>query len=132
MENKQLSIALYMKYYIGCIIEIYNLNAESYKRILTPERFSVNPSDWTNIKPILRSLKSMTDEEKIEFCNIGRCDEKWSDKDKIWWLNLSLINSKHIIISPEEFHWLVKKGFWLFGNEYFEKGLIIQKGKDEL
>lgn len=67
------------------------------------------------VKPILRKLENMTEEEAI---NGG-----WS----------SLGHFKHYCqgnngaFHPEDFHYLLSRGFWLFGDDWFDEGLIIDK-----
>lgn len=31
------------------------------------------------------------------------------------------------LCAPEQYHYLISKGYWLFGNDWFDEGLIIDK-----
>lgn len=94
------------------------------------------------VKLILRRLGSMTEEEKIELHTytypngIGKYRLK---EDKINLIDYALdIEMKDSSSKSEKImsfitiyqialmnKWLLSKGFWLFGNEAFDKGLII-------
>lgn len=70
------------------------------------------------IKPLLRPLSSMTEEEMHECGNMvydfsGTDLDQWQPSDF------------EIGLAPEQFHWLLKKGFDLFG--LIDAGIALPK-----
>lgn len=74
-----------------------------------------------SIKPYLRSMSSMTDEEKMEFDNFCVIDELvWKGNSDIGYKNQAIIMSNAII-------WLLKKHFDFM--DLIPKGLAIEASK---
>lgn len=75
-----------------------------------------------SIKPYLRSMSSMTDEEKMEFDNFCVIDELvWKGNSDIGYKNQAIIMSNAII-------WLLKKHFDFM--DLIPKGLAIEASKE--
>ena len=75
-----------------------------------------------SIKPYLRPMSSMTDEEKMEFDNFCVIDELvWKGDSKIGYKNQAIIMSDAII-------WLLKKRFDFM--DLIPKGLAIEVSKN--
>jgi hypothetical protein len=128
-----IDIKEYLKYYIGCDVIVdgeekgkfvgaslvpnsvdqiyYNIHLyESYKD--EDEDFMMPFNDDTSpdcrIKPILRRLENLTDKENKE---LGKAA-----------LNMF---TNQISYNADQFHYLLSRGFWLFGDEAFTEGLVI-------
>lgn len=69
-------------------------------------------------KLILRRLSDMTEEEMKECGNLDY-DFSGTELDVWEW------NSFNTLLSAKQFDWLIKKDFWLFGDEAFDNGIII-------
>lgn len=95
-------------------------------------------NDWLpirRIKPILRRLESITEEEKKELAKIVAGNEILRDFE----FNLYYLGGIRIIAyvpgriieaenySPLMFHYLISRGFWLFEPEAFDNGSIVEK-----
>lgn len=115
------SIKEFIKYYIGCEVHsdqgtmTYRLwhISNDYRQILFKDRHGnemwLPPEKW---KLCLRKLSSITEEEKEQaFLSRGAGDGKGENN----------------IAEAHEFHYLLSRGFWLFGDEAFDKGFIIEK-----
>ena len=115
----------YLHLYLGC--EVY---VERYDKIGTLVMVSSesrmgwvrlrNPdiSEWQEIKPILRPLSDMTEEEKDDFADHGYEFEDNGELPVNIWKGVNM--SGHVL-------WLLSKGFDLFG--LIEAGLAIDKTK---
>lgn len=84
------------------------------------------------VKPILRKLESMTEEEGKEFVNIGVLDNgrKFRDITKYavhFFDRRSYGAIEFSTLHPQHFHYLLSRGFWVFGDDWFDEGLIIDK-----
>lgn len=93
------NIAPYLFYYSDhrCLVDGIHWNAKIAMWLNNPWR----------VKPILRRLKNMTEKERSEFLVIN--------------------NSRHNKEQCEANNtiWLMKHGFWLFGDDWFDEGLIL-------
>lgn len=107
--------------------------------------------NYENVKPILRKLSSMTEEEYAYCGKFG-----FGASRKEYWLQQfeqfenrpvegqgkksgiknpetkkvkvrEGLNLSHYTFAPEAFLYLLKKGFWLFGHDWFDEGLILDK-----
>ena len=124
MKEKKLSDYLHL--YLGCEFKIqyisdrfkaHTISKPNDVRILTPTILYLIQEGDIVIKPILRRLSSMTEEEAIEFDILIPWTSTLTGK-RSW--NSVRFPSRHL---PEVF----KKGFWLFGDDWFDEGLIIDK-----
>lgn len=125
MEIKQ-----YLNYYLGCdVLLCINVEGNPVYEKLTPkllfDETGTHGEDATDIKLILRRLEDITEEECIEMYNVEYNDSN-PDAAKVR-LVKHWINPLQICLTPKQLHYLLQKGFWLFGNEAFDKGLIIDK-----
>lgn len=112
-------ISEYLHLYLGCECKgeglmIYKLSGIT-KDCKGNNRYflldsMVNTCVDVEFKPILRRIDSMTKEEKI----IYKVRPIPSNMTLYQWAGAQSFN-------------LIKAGFWLFGDEAFEKGLIIEK-----
>lgn len=108
------SIVPYLKYYIGCIrVFCERRNTELTLDGDLIDRFNEHHEDIADYKFIFRKLSSMTEEESKEWLLIQR---KWTGEE--WEAQK---------VEAARSHYLISKGFWIFGNEYFDLGLIIEK-----
>lgn len=89
-------------------------------------KFSFNPA---HDKPLFRKLSSMTEEEAIQYVqgefgndSVYNGPSGWEDD----WLS-GIIKTARFKQSPEGFRVLLKQGFWLFGEDWFDEGLILDK-----
>lgn len=133
------SIVEYLKYYVGRQATLYQ---PQYCRTINVKVNGRNLNDGL-LKPIVRRLSSMNDEEAKELCLFlhprktiddievwSVTEEKlhYSDGSKWYGYGVEELNDLYIIfgeLSPEQFHYLLSKGFWLWDNSAFDKGLII-------
>lgn len=134
------NIVDYLPMYLGCEVlykgEIHFLSGVSrpYKtNDKTIPTFSVRPDkngfrstiysleNFDDIRLILRRLYDMTE---VELQECGNMIYDFSDDPE---LNDHKWEEFQIGLAPEQFHWLIKKGFWLFGDDWFDEGLIIDK-----
>lgn len=120
----------YIQYYIGCRClntwfapdhDCYNAGWQLMGYV--PSEFKpyylLNDTDatWTDsIKPILRRIESLTDEEKIYFYNLFPTQDNLSNNQKIesvtHWLEEE--GADKYFWSINQFHYLLKQGFDLF------------------
>lgn len=110
----QKNIKDYLHLYVGCEIAFSEDNYK-YKGFHLTNSF-ISQQKQYEFKPILRLLTNMTNEERIEFVtliNIG-----------ILHINIPNQNNN---FHTEQFLYLLKKGFDLFG--LIEAGLAIDKSK---
>jgi hypothetical protein len=120
-ENKVAKSINYLHLYLGC--DCYD-HFNACKIVLTPKAYAGYMEHWTNpedgqIKPILRPLSDMTEEE-IE----------WLDEhDDFYDKNLSDETEPFVIIEwqAERIKYLISKHFDVFG--LIEAGLAIDKTK---
>lgn len=110
MEKK---IKDYLHLYLGCDAMIYNDKSFIMDKV-TSSSLNIEDGSVTKIKPILRPLSDMTEQESYELC--------WQKNQNHMKLNWSLNESA---IHPNEFLYLLKQGFDLFG--LIESGLAIDK-----
>jgi hypothetical protein len=120
----------YLHLYLGCDAmiaegkDLYTLTAiqsNSTLCVMRNKKDSRN-GDWIhnkNIKPILRPLSSMTEEEMKE---CGNLDYDFSDEPE---LNQWDWREFDTLISANQFHYLLSRHFDLFG--LIEAGLAIDK-----
>lgn len=71
-----------------------------------------------NIRPKFRRLSSMTEQEAKDLGVISTWSLVYYSDDGFTWKDASF--------SPEQLVNLLKAGFWLFGDEAFDKGEIIE------
>lgn len=102
----------YLKYCKGWQAE-YTVPVEKTRKVITSCSDSQAANEFfLHIKPIGRRITSMTIEEK----------EELFEKEGI--------SPEQIFIpalKPETLDWLLRKEIWLFGDEYFDAGLVIEK-----
>lgn len=120
-----MDIKPYLKYYIGCDVQLAEADARLVAvgilgnedlqiKVLIHGQSVVNIVPIKSIKPILRRISSLTEEEKI---NILGDDTKFD----------ILTDAHHYSFTPNEFHALVNVGIWMWDNMAFEDGSIIDK-----
>jgi hypothetical protein len=132
----------YLHLYLGCEYQYrYNDSAEwrpSQIR-LSIKVLSDHPYRW-EIKPILRPLSDMTEEEAIKYLRLkhnaysGEYEIKLRDNG-FWWLFKTIASDERFKFfgemldesNSDQFRWLLSKGFDLFG--LIEAGLAIDKTK---
>lgn len=168
-------ISQYLHYYLGCDWQVTQLSGEfasgaygtSYFNSLLLRELALGN---VTIKPILRKLESMTEEEMMSlllclipddmedkpdadehdlemFYNDGglfvdddvavganyscRCYEGQIAVTKCGDINLYNEDGKQerVFNQIAGFHYLLSRGFWLFGNDWFDEGIIIDKDK---
>lgn len=78
------------------------------------------------LKPILRKLSDMTEKE-LQEC--GNLVVDFSDDESGLGLNEHKWQDFTLLLCAEQFHWLIQRGFDLFG--LIEAGLAIDKTKLE-
>lgn len=144
MEIKQ-----FLKYYVGCEVLvddnergilmggdfIPNSVGQIYYYIQTEEMrknehvdFSMPYNDHfdgeSRIKPILRRLSSITEEEaKYILDNYTFREIPMPLKEKEFAVEIAKRLSEQMSVA----HYLISRGFWLFGDRAFKTGLIIEK-----
>lgn len=105
-----IDIKNYLHYYIGCDYWTSNSQGQINSKTL-PHIFEMIDSG-KKVQPILRRLSDMTREERTTA--------------NIWTLLPDKYPSHPTgFLTPAEFHALISRGFWLFGDEAFEQGIII-------
>lgn len=104
----------YLHLYLGCSVKWYNGKIAT---LIDTDKTNCNIYDVVkyhtgieNIKPILRPLSDMTEEEEMEWRNISGGNQSPTLKE-----------------SAEEIRWFLSKHFDLFG--LIEAGLAIDKTK---
>lgn len=105
---------------------------------------SAGETDIEDVKPILYRLEDITEEDAIELVKLsawkqygehphgrvyttyknpfGQIVVSWGDG-----LREKKVPASKEVFSPEEFNFLIKKGYWLFGSDWFDEGLIIDR-----
>lgn len=134
----------YLKYYIGQKCQLIEEGEEAKKFTLTAYNFNYY-REWHHlIKPELRRLSSITEEEVQQIAKMEGLVNVNAEKYKAWWQlqddsytiricfwgEIELMKDGRICRLGKQFpitHYLLSRGFWLFGDEAFEKGLIIEK-----
>lgn len=117
-------ISQYIHYYLGCEIKAenngsmtYTLNkigANGFASFKDKNGFDVWLGEgW---KPILRKLEIMTPDEMKEL-----------EATKAFQRATPVHQIKIMVWTAESYDWAFKKGFWLFGNDWFDEGYIIDK-----
>jgi len=109
--------------YLGCEMTLFLKATEELgewqtitpKTLIELDRAEMNNSLMNfEIRLRLRRLDSMTEEENIEFSKID--------------INKGVPKAYDLIrCDAARVTYLLKQGFWLFGDEAFEQGLIIDK-----
>lgn len=114
-EIKELSEVLHLYLQQKCLVKTVSEAAQQY---LAKEGAIVNIDPITlqcvyekhlTVSPILRRLSSMTEEERNEVAKLVP-----SDENPLWVKSIAVVTL-----------WYLKNGFWIFGDDAFEKGLII-------
>lgn len=150
-ENEQ-SIAPYLHLYLGCdvwydgkILKLIRVDCESGISVLriNPDAHQTIHKPNNEFKLICKRPSDMTDEDAVELCKLQTPDKRHADVEvhdishtDIWYTDGSKwygdgveeVNDLHVhfdALNPAQFAYLLFKGYWLFGNEYFDKGLII-------
>lgn len=100
-------------------IDFYERLANGVEMCITDEPLMLSVKE---IKPILYSLSDLTEEHAKEFQNITNCEKEDLDIFKGGTFHLSTINDWAFGVQ-----YLLSKGYWLFGDEAFDKGDIIDK-----
>lgn len=90
----------YLPYYIGCDVEYYDINNNVRRDILTWRLLEF--AGAFKIKPILRPLSSMTEQEKLEYNKLS-----WHGTDGV---HAIIVSSD----TPESFRYLLSKHFDIF------------------
>jgi hypothetical protein len=106
----------YLKYYLGTEVQCEVGNPDAV--IVSAEMAWLHQGRHKYIKPILRSLDDMTEEEARE---CGNLIYDFSNEPELVSKNGSAFEY-HLM--PEEFHWLLSRGFDLFG--LIDTGLAIE------
>lgn len=75
--------------------------------------------DATRVKPILKRLSDMTEEDMEE---IWHAEEPNAILEMV---SQSGTKVRKVVLAPERIKFLLSKGYWLFGDEAFDNGLII-------
>jgi hypothetical protein len=110
-------------------------HAPGHKTQLGPMLYAIVLEGHIVVKPILRKLNSMTEEELLKSANIlGTCTHL-SDYAKIAQAKELLTTNRlynHQTNLPgiawiRLTHYLTQQGIWLFGDEAFDNGLILEK-----
>lgn len=144
----------YLKYYIGCeavfdnrkwLIDFYDVRQNIVRLRRTDDGYPKYNEVWPNeMKIVLRRLSSITEEEVQEIAKMEGLVNANAEKYKAWWQlqddsytiricfwgEIELMKDGRICRLGKQFpitHYLLSRGFWLFGDEAFEKGLIIEK-----
>lgn len=122
----------YLKYYIGQQCQIADEDGKANKFILTAYNYNYYKEWHSDIKPILRRLSSITEEEKLHIVeNITHSHIAFSASNAeiltLFEEDKYLNRSRVMELLPEEFHYLIYRGFWLWDESAFTTGLIIEK-----
>ncbi len=121
-----MNISPYLHYYLGCKVQYLDLpdTTVRYGTLMQPP---ITGTEWSirdeedeavyfscqpDIKPILRSISSLTDDEKLTL-NVTQDEISFNEHDTIF---INSFNSMHYLLSI---------GIWLFGDEAFTDGSII-------
>lgn len=102
--------------YLGC--QCIRIDDDGIERKFWLNAYNLNyyRSCLSELKPILRKLDSMTPKEIVEY-------EKTMELRPATSSLAIMVNHE----TPETFLYLLSKGFWLFGDQAFEDGSIINK-----
>ena len=116
----------YLHLYLGC--ECFNhlrlLGVEGNAAYVSHPATGRMVKDINYLKPILRPLSDMTEEE-LQEC--GNLVVDFSDDESGLGLNEHKWQDFTLLLCAEQFHWLIQRGFDLFG--LIEAGLAIDKTK---
>lgn len=145
MESQTKDIKDYLHLYLGCEAEVSNipdgLAITDHPQIVTIDGTVVDCllMMYSSIKPILRSLSSMTEEEakeiaKMYFSTIPFKDKYFSLQKNGWYIRIKYHQATLVYggtgysdFTPEIFRHLLSKGFDLFN--LILEGLAIDKDK---
>lgn len=121
------NIKEFLKYYIGC--DFVSSGAPSTILQLTPRHYKRwSESSAMLIKPILSRLSDITEENAVEIYNLIQPDFNYKVNNSY---KLEVIKgwnlSSKTRYTPELVHYLINKQYWMFGDEAFEKGLVIDR-----
>ncbi len=136
-ENEQ-SIAPYLHLYLGQQAYWSIEGAKStYHKVIDYDMLQ----DADYITPILKRLSDMTEEDAKEYFELPTTaeiidvdrressvwfsyrDPKFAIEDGYFHSSVGI--SENDRLTSDQFIFLLKKGYWLFGDEAFDKGLII-------
>jgi len=101
-----IDIKQYLHYYMGC--EFWTDNSQGQINSETLRFIYAMIDSGKKVQLIVRRLDNLTDKENKE---LGKAA-----------LNVFTGN---ISYNAEQFHYLLSRGFWLFGDEAFEQGVVI-------
>lgn len=123
-------IAEYLKYYVGqeCRVgtmqDVYGLESagteESYVCLIDSDGFDIYKND--QIKLVLKRLRDITDEDKRAVLKINNLEGAKNALPFQVNRNVDFYFKK---TNFEVIHYLLLQGYWLFGDEAFDEGLII-------
>lgn len=135
-EIKELSEVIHL--YLGCECMVkYKFDREKKSKIIAPLLHELL-SEAEYCRPIVRRLSSMTEDIARELLKdettlqIKSIDIKGANAGGFYgggfvWFDDN--NVSHVFLwnklTPDQFVYLLSKGFWLFSNDAFEQGLII-------
>lgn len=119
--------------YLGCTFMYRNRMGGDieYDEIIPKTIQEYLDNDFAEIKIILRPLDSMTEYERmlyllLEFGNLPKIKSNAMDKGCIRWETENGINYLPLVIfRPDQFLWLLSKGFDLFN--LIEEGYAVKK-----
>ena len=129
-EPQQKKLEDYLHFYLGCKVKHAAFTKPLKLKSVGVNGGTISGLDFgeihfdlraKNIKPLLRPLSSMTEEEMKECGNM--IYDYSNDPD----LNIWEWRDFEIGLAPEQYHWLLSKGFDLFG--LIEAGLAIDSSK---
>ncbi len=127
-NGKMEDIKEYFKYYIGCECLYFNLGTsyspQKGKIISVMDDGMIELSGYgivkeqyfRYLKPILRRLWDISEEDARECYAIGSIRLKGG---------VLQMKSGMNTLDANQFHYLLTKGYWLFGDDAFDKGLVI-------
>lgn len=125
----------YLKYYIGCDAFISDEDGENKKIKLTVYNLNDYRDYLEDIKPILSRLEDMTEEDAMEldlymnesFPEVSGYWKNLSEFMKMFLPPYPLRYRPGFKIYVKSIYWFTQHGYWLFGDEAFDQGLIIDK-----
>lgn len=144
-------ISQYLHYYLGQDCEITAPDRIPYEGMEKINLYWIERvgRHGGKIKPVLRKLESMTEEEvRWYFDSIKRPDDELDNfewvteqngqpvdhphwimwcKDQTWARHGYVLGGSEERYEPKQLHYLLSRGFWLFGNDWFDEGYIIDK-----
>lgn len=121
----------YLKYYIPCnIINPKDGRKYTLANITNTDKLFIIGNNLactvSDVNPILRRLSSITEEEKLSWYEQKYSNSTLSTRVKIQIIDY-ILNSVPLTFDSDSFHWLISNEFWLFGDQYFNEGLIYEK-----